>query len=396
MQFGILARRALSDCILFASMTFMGLITVGLPSLVLQRLLVYGIPYTYIPHLMFYLIPECLQLLLPLSLMVGVIITFARMGAEKELMILKASGIRPTRLVYPILILTFILSFGAWYINDISAISRERGIRTVLLNGAEDIVYGMLKSNGEINTGQLRIKVDGVDNGYLYKVSIHYMSSPTSTPIDIEAQTARIRTDKVRREFTIELTNSIFRRGKASGGSYRKKDNYSIPIDAFLAGDAASNITNAPMMQMIKELDVLNKNIKETQENIAGDTATILLSGEYGQFDSEYMKKSRSNLKDYSNTYKKAIIEPYRRFTLGFSCFCLVVLVAPMAIFNSEKNIYANFFICFVPTVVLYIILFAMWLNLGKQGTTPPWMICISDAIPLVIGFIMLKCASGK
>ncbi len=396
MQFGILARRALSDCILFASMTFMGLITVGLPSLVLQRLLVYGIPYTYIPHLMFYLIPECLQLLLPLSLMVGAIITFARMGAEKELMILKASGIRPTRLVYPILIMTFILSFGAWYINDISAISRERGIRTVLLNGAEDIVYGMLKSNGEINTGQLRIKVDGVDNGYLYNVSIHYLSSPMSTPIDIEAQTARIRTDKVRREFTIELSNCIFRRGKASGGSYRKKDNYSIPIDAFLSSDDASNITNAPMMQLIKGLDVLNKNIKETQENIAGDTATILLSGEYGQFDSEFMKKSRSNLKDYSNTYKKAIIEPYRRFTLGFSCFCLVALVAPMAIFNGEKNIYANFFLCFVPIVVLYIILFTMWLNLGKQGTTPPWMICISDAIPLVIGIIMLKYSSNK
>lgn len=368
----------------------------GLPSLVLQRLIVYGIPYTYIPHLIFYIFPECLQMLLPLSLMGGVIITFARMGAENEIMILKASGIQPTRLVYPILLMTFLLSFGAWYINDISAICRERGIRNVLLNGAEDIVYGMLKSNGEINTRKLRIKVDSVENDYLHNVSIHYMSSPLSTPVDIEAQTARIRTDKIRREFSIELSNCMFRRGKASGGSYKKKDLYSIPIDAFLSSDAASNITNAPMMEMIKELEELNNNIKETQDCIAGNTATILLSGEYSQFNSETMQNYRSSLKEYSNTHKKAIIEPFRRITMGFACFCLVAFSAPLAIHYNKINIYYNVFFSAAPTVALFAILFVMGLNLGKQGITPPWMICLADVIPLVFGLIMLKYVSNK
>lgn len=364
--------------------------------MVLQRLLVYGIPYTYIPHLIFYIIPECLQFLLPTSLMVGVIITFARMGAENEITVLKSSGIQPIRLVYPLLAMAFVLSFGAWYINDISAICRERGIRNVLLNGAEDIVKGMLKSNGEITTRQLRIKVDSVENnGYLRGVSIHYMPSPTSTPIDIEAQTARIQTDKIRREFIIELSKCMFRRGNTTGTFYRS-ERYPIPIDAFLAGDAASNITNAPMMQMIKQFAVLEKNIKETQENIAGDTSVILLTGEYSMYNSDFIKSARSNLKNYTNTRKKASIEPYRRFTMGFACLCLVAFCAPLVIYNHKIYIYYNFFYSAAPTVVIFIVLFVMGLNLGKQGVIPPWVICFADIVPLVLGFFLMRYVANK
>ena len=363
--------------------------------MVLQRLLVYGIPYTFIPHLIFYIFPECLQMLLPLSLVGGVIITFARMGAENEIMILKASGIQPTRLVYPLLAMSFILSFGAWYINDISAICRERGIRNVLLNGAEEIVKGMLKSNGEINTRQLRIKVDSVENGYLRDVSIHYMQTPTSTPIDIKASSARIQTDKINREFIIELSDCVFRRGKAFVTSYRN-ERYPIPIDAILAGDAASNITNAPILQMIKEFAALNQKIKYSQESIAGDTAVILLTGDYDLYNSDSLKNNRSNLKNYSTTHKKAIIEPYRRFTMGFACFSLVIFCAPLAIYYHKINIYYNVFICAAPTIALFAVLFAIGLNLGKQGVIPPWMICLADIVPFILGVFLMKYVSNK
>ena len=393
MYIGIFARKVLCDTLLFSMGIFAGLLIIGLPSFVLQRLMVYGIPYTYIPHLIFYIIPECLQYLFPLSLMMGVIITFAKMGSEKELLILKSSGIQPTRLVYPVLIMAFILSFGTWYLNDISAICRERGIRNVLLNGAEDIVKGMLKSNGEIKTRQLRIKVDSVEsNGLLRGVSIHYMPSPTSTPIDIEAQTARIQTDKIQREFIIELSNCMFRVGNTSGSSY-KSERYPFPIDAFLAKDAASNITNAPMM---KELSALNNQIKETQESIAGDTSVILMTGEYSLYNSEPMQRNRSNLKNYSSTRKKASIEPFRRFTLGFACLSLVLFCAPLTIANADKHIVFNISTGAFLTAVLFLVLFAMGLNFGKQGLAPPWMICFADVVLIVIGFILLKYASNK
>ena len=318
------------------------------------------------------------------------------MGAESEIMLLKASGIQPTRLVYPILIMTFIVSFGAWFINDISPICRERGIRNIILNGGEDIVYGMLKTNGEINTRQIRIKADSVKDGYLNGVSIHYTSSPLSVPIDIEAKTARIQTDKERREFILELSHCVFRRGNASGGSNREKDHYSIPINAFLSSDAASNITNAPMMSMLKQLNLLNKDIKNAQENIAGNTAVTLLTGEFSMFDSDSMQSYRSKLNKYSNTYKKAIIEPYRRFTMGFSCFCLIPLCASLAIYFYKRNIYTNVFISSLLSAGPYFFLFAMGLNFGKQGLAPPWVICIADVFPLVTGFIMLQYVSKK
>lgn len=396
MNIGILAQRTLGDFILFASEIFLGFLVVGLPSLVLQRLLIYHIPYTYIPHLIFYIFPECLQMLLPLSLMGGAIFTFARMGAENEIVILKAAGIQPVRLIYPLLALSLLLSFGAWYVNDISAISRERGIRNVLLNGAEDIVKGMLKATGEINKPQLRIKAESVDNEYLHGVSVHYMPSPTSTPIDIEARTARMQIDKSQWEFIIELADCRIREGNATIVTHRKIDHYSIPINVFLTQDAASNITNAPMRQMYKELSELNEKIKETQDQIAGEASAILLTGEYSQFDSDSMNHSHKDLNDYSNTRQKAMIEPYRRFTMGFACFCLVIMSAPLAVYNSRYGVYFNVFFSAAPTIALFAILFVIGLNLGKQGVVPPWTICLADFVPLVIGVIMMKYVSNK
>ena len=396
MHFGILARRALINSFFFALQFLLGLLVIGLPFMVLQRLMVYGIPFKYMPHLLLYIIPECLQFLLPTSLVIGISITFAQMEAEKEIILLKASGIQPTRLLYPILIMTFIISFGAWFINDVSAICRERGIRNVILNGAENIAYGMLKTSGEINNRQIRIKADSVQDGYIHGVSIHYMPSPLSIPIDIEAQTARLQTDKVQREFIIELSNSVFRRGKASGGSYRKKDYYTLPIDAILSSDAAANITNAPMIPMLKRLKALNNDIKNAQENIAGNTAVTLLTGEFSLFDSDSMQSSRSNLKKYSTTYKKAIIEPYRRFTLGFACFCLIPLCASLTFIFNYMYIYNNISISVAVAICSFLFLFAIGLNFGKQGLAPPWMICFADVVPFVIGVILLRYVSNK
>lgn len=385
----------MSDCILFTIWIFGGLLTIGLPSMVLQRLLVYGIPYTYIPHLIFYIIPECLQFLLPSSLMMGAIVTFARMGAENEITVLKSSGIQPIRLVYPLLTMSFILSFGACYINDISAICRERGIRNVLLNGSEDIVISMLKAKGEINRRNFRIKANSVENGYLYGVSIHYMASLTSTPIDAEAQVARIQADKDRRVFILELTNCYFRGGDASG-ELNERESFLFPIDVFLPRDTASHITNAPVLKMIKDFSILNKNIKEAQDNLAGDTTVILLSSEYGLYDSEVFKNNRANLTEYVNTYKKAIIEPFRRITLGFACFSLVIFSAPLAIYFNKVDMYYNIAGCTALGIGIFFFLFMAGLNLGKQGVIPPWMICFADIIPIIAGVILIKYVSKK
>ena len=390
---GILARRTLSDCLLFTLEIFLGLLIVGLPGLVIQRLVVFCIPYKYIPHLIFYIIPECLQFLLPASLMGGVIITFARMGAENEIVVLKSSGIQPTRLIYPLLAMSFIISFGAWYINDIAASCRERGIQNVSLNGAEDIVKGILKSKGEINSRDMRIKVDSVEGNCLHGVSFYYKESPEALPIDIETQTAEVQTDLEHKQFIVLFTNGKGRYEDDDGGF----DSLCIPIPISLfLQDSASDITNATMGQMIKEFEELNDSIKKTKERIASDAATILLTGDFDLYKSESLKECHSNLKRYNNIYQKAAIEPYRRFTMGFACFCLVAFSAPMAIYYNKKNIYSNIVRCAATAVFLFIFLFAMGLNFGKQGVIPPWMICFADIVPLVIGLFLMQYVSNK
>lgn len=390
----IIVKKTIGSCIRLATVFLCVLLVVGIPSLVIQRMALYRIPFTYMPHLIFYIMPECLQFLLPISLMCGTIATFAKMGADGELLALKASGIQPIRLIWPLLVICFLISFGAWYINDISAICRERGISNVILNGAEKIVYGILKTDGEINTYQLFIKVDSVEDDYLCGVTLHYKSSPTSPPYDAEVQRARIQTDKVKREFIVELKTGYFRSGNLTGQIVNER--IPVSISAFLPSDAASNITNAPMGQMIKGFQELNKNIKDVKRRIAGDTAVILLSGEYPMFNSATIKRNRALLEEHTKTFQKAIIEPFRRFTLGFTCFCLVIVAAPMAIINSKMDVIPNVFSCAAPTLIMFAIFFSFGLNFGKQGVIPPWAICFSDLLLILVGLILLRIAAKR
>lgn len=388
MYTGVVVRKTLCEIFRYALLIFSALIILGIPGLVIQRLQVYGIPYSYMPHLIFYILPECTQFLLPISLMIGTIITFGRMGAENEITALKSMGIQPVKLVYPLIGVCTLISFGAWYINDISAISRELGIRNLLLSSADEIVNGMLKADGEIKRSDIYIKAESIENDTLHNVSLRYWGSNLS--LNIGAKEARLSFDRQRRELIVEMTSGTFSNGNTAKGSFQSKETIRLPIDSILMGDSSASITNATMPQMSKALKALREEIKKLEEVIAVDSAVTLLTGEYSQYFHSDPSYYRARLQENKDLLQKTLIEPYRRFTLGFTCLCLVIIAAPLAIYNSHYDVVTNVFISGAPVLVLFAILFSMGLNFGKQGLLPPWSICLGNVFLVLVGLFLI------
>src|SRR5688500_20185204 len=71
----------------------------------LEALVAKGVPWSTAARILVTLLPQALGLTIPMSLLVGLLIGLGRMSGDREAVALPACGVRPYRLLRPVLIL---------------------------------------------------------------------------------------------------------------------------------------------------------------------------------------------------------------------------------------------------------------------------------------------------
>lgn len=82
------------------------------------------------------LIPNVLVFTLPMALLAGVIIGFARMGSDSEIIAMRAAGIGTWSMLWPVLLLAVAVTGVSFYINMKEAPQSARGLRRAAIMGA--------------------------------------------------------------------------------------------------------------------------------------------------------------------------------------------------------------------------------------------------------------------
>jgi lipopolysaccharide export system permease protein len=82
--------------------------------------------------------------------------------------------------------------------------------------------------------------------------------------------------------------------------------------------------------------------------------------------------------------------EPYRRWANGFSCLAFALLGAPMAIRLRHSELWASFFVCFLPILLLYYPLLVGCLDRAKNGDLPPSAVWLANVVFASFGVWML------
>lgn len=106
-----------------------------------------GLPPTVMFYTMPYMMPEMLGITLPVSLLLAVCVVFGRMTGSNEVIALKSLGISPMVIVWPVLVLAFLLSLGTVWMQEIAATWCRPSVTRVLTESVEEIAYGMLRAN---------------------------------------------------------------------------------------------------------------------------------------------------------------------------------------------------------------------------------------------------------
>ncbi len=97
--------------------------------------------YTQIPIALFgqieiALLPNVLVFTLPMAVLAGIIIGFARMGSDSEIVAMRAAGIGTWRMLWPILLVGLVFTVATTYINLKEAPQAARELRRAVLQGA--------------------------------------------------------------------------------------------------------------------------------------------------------------------------------------------------------------------------------------------------------------------
>lgn len=120
-----------------------------------------GLNWTTIVELLFYLGINVIQLVLPLSILLGTIMTFGGLGERYEMAAMKASGISLARILLPLFTVVMGMSVGLYYFGDYVMPYSQRK--------AQNLTYNIVKTNPTLQFVE-GVFIEGIP-GFSMKIS---------------------------------------------------------------------------------------------------------------------------------------------------------------------------------------------------------------------------------
>jgi lipopolysaccharide export system permease protein len=137
MRTGVLARYLIRVHIgpfLFALTAITGLIVVNSVAQKVDALVGKGLPWRVLGEFVLFSLPHTIALSLPMSVLVAVLYAFSQLTASNEITAMAAGGVRPLRIMFPVLGLGMIAASVMFYFNDTVLPESNHRLKNLLLD----------------------------------------------------------------------------------------------------------------------------------------------------------------------------------------------------------------------------------------------------------------------
>ncbi len=187
---GILTRyllKAHAGPFLFAFTALTGLLFLNAVAQRLERLVGRGLSWDVVMEFLVLSLPHTVALTLPMSILVAVLYTFSDLTANNEVTAMSAGGVKPTRILLPLVAAGAVFTVGMLYFNDRVLPEANHGLKTLLIDiGNKSPTFELREQVvNEVETGDRRTqfflqaaRIDRQTNE-LFDVVIYDVSDPT-------------------------------------------------------------------------------------------------------------------------------------------------------------------------------------------------------------------------
>ena len=360
--------------------------------LVVDKALEKGLPPGQLLRLTPYILPEALVFAVPVTLLLATTTVYSRIAGSNEVVAIKSLGLSPMVILWPTLVLSFLLSLGTVVLYDVAVSWGRDGVRRVIVEAVEEIAYGMLRTQRQFSGPTFDINVREVRDDRLIGPTLTLKPRGNTPPSTITAEEAILRTDRENNVLKIVLCDGTVMVEGGVTGRFHGREVYEIPLGDPSEADIASKSPSSLPMRVIPE-EILRQRteIDRYQEELAGQAAYQMLCGDFeGLLSTEWQTREQLSDNKRSRLYRLQT-EPFRRWSAGFSCLCFVMVGAPMAMRLRNAQPLTSFFLCFVPILFVYYPALVYTVDAAKGGRFPPSTVWAGNAILLIWGVYLLR-----
>ena len=337
-----------------------------------------------------YVLPEAMRFAVPGTMLFAVASVFGRMSAANEVTALKAAGITPMALIWPALTLGLVVSFASVWLNDVAVSWGRDGIRRVVVNSVEEIIYGRLRQQRSYATPRVSINVKGVDGDRLIRPTLTFQSQ-AGTPATVSAAEARLDANPDAGTLVVTFRDGTLHMGDYTA-SFPDTIVREVPLDAVSRKETSSTSpSEIAMAEFAEARRGQEAKIEQVEQVIAGKAALGLVTGRIEHALPNFTQPDRDLLRHERNRLNRIVMEPWRRWANGFSCLCFVLVGAAMAIRMRNADFLTSFFLCFLPILIVYYPVFMLGVDQAKRGSVPPIAVWFGNLLILLWGGWLLR-----
>lgn len=385
-----ITRYILREVFLVFILTLLGMTAIMMVVGVLQEALQQGLGIVPVLQLIPYLIPNALRFAVPGTILFAVCVVYGRVAADNEVVAIKSLGLHPLVLVWPTLILAFLTSLFAVWLNDVAVSWGREGVRRVVLRSLEQIAYGMLETQRAYTSDRFSITVMDVQGRRLIEPTLTFFGGESDQTLVLKAAEAKIHFDSIEEVLDIEMLNGRVMLG--SKLSYRAPGitHERIPLglkdkrNKISPSQCSLRVIPVETTRQRKELEVL-------EQSIAAEASFDLAIGDLRVFNSPKWQKRFKDRLDARTRLCRLQTEPWRRWANGFSCFFFVMVGVPLSIRLKNSDFWTSFGLCFLPILVVYYPLLAFGVDRAKVGDLPPYVVWLGNAVLCLFGLALLR-----
>lgn len=386
-----LTRYILAELLKVFLLTLTGLTVLIMVVLVGWEAMRQGLGLGPVVRLIPYALPQSLCFSVPGTVLFAACTVYGRMSAANEIVVLKSLGLSPWLAVLPGLGLALIVSCIGVFLNDIAFSWGYHGLQRVVIQSAEEIAYGVLRTQRTYSTDRFAISVKDVEGKRLIRPTITFNGGSDALPVTITAQEARLESNLGKNTLSIFLTNGVVEVGDRVSMVFPDTFERVIPLAEASRRGISNSPSHLPLRSIPQATREQKTEIRELKEAQAAEAAFALVTGDFEAINEIQWSQRRHNLSGAEGQLNRLRMEPWRRSASGFSCLCFLCVGAPLAIWLRHADFMTNFFLCFFPILIGYYPLFLVSLDLAKGGTMPGCGVWLGNAIFLVVGLWLMN-----
>ena len=315
-----------------------------------------------------YIVPGFLELAIPMSLLLGIILAFGRLSADSELVVLRSVGLSLKQMAKPVIL----ISFGCALITLLIGFYLRPWANWRLGQGVFQIAKSQAASGLQPSTfnkiGALTIYAEEIEGGgeRLSNVVIGDNRDPQQKRTFI-AKYGRIVSDPEMRSLKLELIDGSIQ----EGGSGK-----------FGVTEFRVNGIELPQGELGVET---NERGKRTKELYIGELLEKIDSTETSNFDALNKSERRQ--------FIKPRVELQRRLALPVSCVAISLIALSLGIqpsrggstWGASMNVAIG-----IATILIYYLLFAVATALAEQRIEVAWILMWLPNLIFFLGGIYL------